>query len=291
ALHYTRGRGFFEQYKQDQAFEDYNLEPIDNAGDFINTTDLIRRRWLSNHFYGATFSVKYTDEKLEFIGGGAWNNYEGDHFGDIIWARYASQSEIRDRYYDDNSKKSDFNTYAKVTYSPIGKVSLFGDIQYRYVSYQANGDETGLVDDDFNFFNPKAGITYELGADQNLYFSYARAHREPNRNDYESGAPEPETLNDFELGWRYNTPKIRINANTYYMRYKNQLVLTGELNDVGAPLRENVGDSYRLGLEVDALVYLGDQFIVRPNLALSTNKNLDFFTHEDGEVKDLGNTD
>lgn len=291
ALHYTRGRGFFEQYKQDQAFEDYNLEPIDNAGDPINTTDLIRRRWLSNHFYGTTFSVKYTNEKLEFIGGGAWNNYEGDHFGDIIWARYASQSEIRDRYYDDNSKKSDFNTYAKVTYSPVEKVSLFGDIQYRYVSYQANGDETGLVDDDFNFFNPKAGITYELGADQNLYFSYARAHREPNRNDYESGAPEPETLNDFELGWRYNTPKIRINANTYYMRYKNQLVLTGELNDVGAPLRENVGDSYRLGLEVDALVYLGDQFIVRPNLALSTNKNLDFFTHEDGEVKDLGNTD
>ncbi|WP_417362264.1 TonB-dependent receptor [Galbibacter sp.] len=291
ALHYTRGRGFFEQYKQDQAFEDYNLEPIENSGTTINTTDLIRRRWLSNHFYGTTFSVNYNSQKLEFIGGGGWNNYEGDHFGDIIWARYASQSEKGDRYYDDNSKKTDFNTYAKVTYSATDKLSLFGDVQYRHVSYQANGDETGLVDDDFNFFNPKAGITYDLNANQNLYFSYARAHREPNRNDYESGDPKPETLNDFELGWRYSTSKIRINANTYYMRYKDQLVLTGELNDVGAPLRENVGDSYRLGLEVDALFYLGDQFIIRPNVALSTNKNLDFYTHEDGEVQELGNTD
>ena len=291
ALHYTRGRGFFEQYKQDQAFEDYNLDPIENSGTIINTTDLIRRRWLSNHFYGTTFSVNYNTQKLEFIAGGGWNTYEGDHFGDIIWARYASGSEMGDRYYDDNSKKRDFNTYAKITYSPLDKLSLFGDVQYRHVSYQANGDETGLVDDDFNFFNPKAGVTYDLNANQKLYFSYARAHREPNRNDYESGDPEPETLNDFELGWRYNTSKMRINANTYYMRYKNQLVLTGELNDVGAPLRENVGDSYRLGLEVDALFYLGDQFILRPNVALSANKNLDFYAHADGAVQELGNTD
>jgi iron complex outermembrane receptor protein len=291
ALHYTRGRGFFEQYKQDQAFEDYSLEPIDNSGNIINTTDLIRRRWLSNHFYGTTFSVKYKNENLELIGGGAWNQYEGDHFGEIIWARYASQSEIRDRYYDDNSKKSDFNTYVKLTYSPMENIHLFGDVQYRHVSYQANGNETGLVDDDFNFFNPKAGITYDINQNQNLYFSYARAHREPNRNDYESGDPEPETLNDFELGWRYRVNNMRVNANAYYMRYKNQLVLTGELNDVGAPLRRNVGDSYRLGLEVDALFYLGEKFILRPNLALSTNKNLDFLAHQDGQVKDLGNTD
>lgn len=291
ALHYTRGRGFFEQYKQDQAFEEYNLDPIENSGTTINTTDLIRQRWLSNHFYGTTFSVNYKGQNLEFIGGGGWNNYQGDHFGNIIWARYASQSEIGDRYYNDDSEKTDFNTYAKLTYTLGDKISLFGDVQYRHVSYQANGDETGLVDDNFDFFNPKAGITYDLSTNQNLYFSYARAHREPNRNDYESGDPEPETLNDFELGWRYNSSKVRINANTYYMRYKNQLVLTGELNDVGAPLRENVGDSYRLGLEVDALFYLGDQFILRPNVALSTNKNLDFYTHADGQVQDLGNTD
>jgi len=291
ALHYTRGRGFFEQYKQDQAFEDYNLDPIQNGENTINSTDLIRRKWLSNHFYGTTFSVNYQSQNIDFIAGGGWNNYEGDHFGDIIWARYASQSEIRDRYYNDNSEKSDFNTYAKLTYSPIEKLSLFGDIQYRHVRYKANGNETGLVDDDFNFFNPKAGITYDLASGQNLYFSYARAHREPNRNDYESGDPKPETLNDFELGWRYTSSKMRINANAYYMRYKNQLVLTGELNDVGAPLRENVGDSYRLGIEVDALFYFGEQFILRPNIALSTNKNLDFYAQLDGQVQELGNTD
>ncbi len=290
AVHYTRGRGFFEQYRQEEAFEDYDLEPIQNGEQTIAATDLIRQRWLSNHFYGTTFSVNFKNEQLEFTGGGAWNKYEGDHFGTIIWARYASQSEINDRYYDDNSKKTDFNTYAKLTYNLNDKLRLFGDVQYRHVSYQANGNETGLVDDDFNFFNPKAGITYDLSDTQNLYFSYARANREPNRNDYESGDPESETLNDFELGWRYVKPNMRINANTYYMRYKNQLVLTGELNDVGAPLRENVGDSYRLGLEIDAAFYFGDQFILRPNVALSTNKNLDFYTQRDGEVENLGNT-
>src|SRR5690606_27963718 len=144
ALHYTRGRGFFEQYKQDQAFEDYNLDPIQTGENTINSTDLIRRKWLSNHFYGTTFSVNYQSQNIDFIAGGGWNNYEGDHFGDIIWARYASQSEIRDRYYNDNSEKSDFNTYAKLTYSPIEKLSLFGDIQYRNVRYKANGNETGL---------------------------------------------------------------------------------------------------------------------------------------------------
>ncbi|WP_335966876.1 TonB-dependent receptor [Galbibacter sp. PAP.153] len=290
AIHYTRGRGFFEQYRQDDPFADYGLEPITIGDETVDTTDLVRRRWLSNHFYGTTFSAKYNNNKLEFIGGGAWNKYEGDHFGEIIWARYASNSEIRDRYYNDNSTKTDFNTYGKLTYRATDKLSLFADMQYRHVSYQANGNETGLVDDNFNFFNPKAGVTYHLNEAQNLYFSYARANREPNRNDYEAGDPEPETLNDFELGWRYASPTVKINANTYYMRYKNQLVLTGELNDVGAPLRENVGDSYRLGLEVDATFFFADKFLLKPNFALSTNKNLDFYTQTDGNLNNLGTT-
>ncbi|MDG3583053.1 TonB-dependent receptor [Galbibacter pacificus] len=290
AIHYTRGRGFFEQYRQDDPFADYGLEPITIGDETVDTTDLVRRRWLSNHFYGTTFSAKYNNDKLEFIGGGAWNKYEGDHFGEIIWARYASNSEIRDRYYNDNSTKTDFNTYGKLTYWATDKLSLYADMQYRHVSYQANGNETGLVDDNFNFFNPKAGVTYHLNEVQNLYFSYARASREPNRNDYEAGDPEPETLNDFELGWRYASPTVKINANTYYMRYKNQLVLTGELNDVGAPLRENVGDSYRLGLEVDATFFFTDKFLLKPNFALSTNKNLDFYTQTDGNLNNLGTT-
>ena len=158
------------------------------------------------------------------------------------------------------------------------------------MSYEANGEDTGLVDDTFNFFNPKAGLTFDLNPNNNFYFSYARANREPNRNDYENGNPRPERLNDFELGWRYINPSVQINTNVYYMRYKDQLVLTGELNDVGAPLRANVGDSYRLGLEIDANITLGDKWMIRPNVALSSNKNIDFIFQRDGTIQNLGNT-
>ena len=156
--------------------------------------------------------------------------------------------------------------------------------------YKANGEETGLVDDTFNFFNPKAGITYDLDPNNNFYFSYAVANREPNRNDYESGSPRPERLNDFELGWRYISSDVQVNTNVYYMNYKDQLVLTGELNDVGAPLRANIGDSYRLGLEVDASIRFNDKFKLRPNIALSSNKNKDFIFQRDGVLQELGNT-
>ncbi len=290
ALHYTRGRGYFEQYREDDDFSDYGLEPISLGGETINTTDLIRRRWLDNHFYGTVFSATYNKENLKLILGGGYNEYKGDHFGEIIWARYASQSEIRDKYYDDNSTKTDFNTYAKANYQLDDQWSVFGDMQYRRVGYEANGEDTGLVDDTFNFFNPKAGITFNLNSNNNFYLSYARANREPNRNDYENGSPKPEQLNDYELGWRFVSPDIQLNTNVYYMRYKDQLVLTGELNDVGAPLRANVGDSYRLGLEVDANIRLGRKFRIQPNVALSDNRNVDFFFQRDGVLQNLGNT-
>ncbi|MDX1315111.1 MAG: TonB-dependent receptor, partial [Eudoraea sp.] len=188
------------------------------------------------------------------------------------------------------SRKTDFNLFAKINYSLNDRWRLFADMQYRTVSYEANGAETGIVDDTFNFFNPKAGLTYTLNRNNNLYFSYAVAQREPNRNDYENGNPRPEKLNDFELGWRYLDPDFQLNANVYYMRYKDQLVLTGELNDVGAPLRANVGDSYRLGIELEANINLGDQFNWQPNIALSSNKNIDFVFQRDGNLQNLGNT-
>ncbi|MBO0321296.1 TonB-dependent receptor [Muricauda sp. CAU 1633] len=290
ALHYTRGRGFFEQYREDEDFGDYGLEPIALGGETVETTDLIRRRWLDNDFYGTVFSATYNKDNLRLILGGGYNEYKGDHFGEIIWARYASGSEIGDRYYEDNSTKTDLNVYAKANFQLNNKWSIFGDVQYRGVGYEANGDDTGLVDDTFNFFNPKAGITFDLNPNNNFYLSYARANREPNRNDYENGSPKPEKLNDFELGWRYISPDFQLNTNVYYMRYKDQLVLTGELNDVGAPLRANVGDSYRLGLEVDANLRLGNKFRLRPNVALSDNRNIDFFFQRDGALQDLGNT-
>ena len=290
AFHYTRGRGFFEQFREDDDFATYGFTPLEVDGETVNTTDLIRRRWLDNDFYGTVFSAQYAKDQLDLIVGGGWNNYLGDHFGEVIWARFASDSEIRDRYYDDDSQKSDFNIYAKGNYVVKNQWRIFGDFQYRCVGYSANGEDTGLVDDTFNFFNPKAGITYNLDPENNFYFSYALAQREPNRNDYENGSPKPEKLNDFELGWRYLTQRTSLNTNLYYMRYKDQLVLTGELNDVGAPLRANVGDSYRLGLEVDARFSLGQKFVWQPNLALSLNRNIDFVFQRDSVLENLGNT-
>lgn len=271
ALHYTKGKGYYENYKEDADMADYNLSPVGA----ITTTDLIRQKWLDNDFYGTTFSAKYKTEKLDVILGGGWNKYEGDHYGKVIWARYASQSELGDHYYDDFSTKTDGNIFAKANYQFTEKLSFYGDLQYRRVTYKANSAETGLVDDDFNFFNPKAGLNYEINQKNTLYFSYARANREPNRTDYEGGNVKPEKLNDFELGWRFNSEKFQLNSNFYYMGYRDQLILTGTLDDVGNPIRSNTEKSYRLGFEFDATIALSEKFIIRPNFTLSSNKNVD----------------
>ncbi|WP_426486462.1 TonB-dependent receptor [Flavobacterium sp. 2] len=271
AVHYTKGKGYYENYKEDADMADYNLDPVGA----VTTTDLVRQKWLDNDFYGTTFSVKYKDEKLDVIFGGGWNKYEGDHYGKVIWARYASNSELGDHYYDDFSTKTDGNIFAKANYQFTEKLSFYGDLQYRNVKYKANSAETGLVDDNFNFFNPKAGLNYAFNDKNTLYFSYARANREPNRTDYEGGNVKPEKLNDFELGWRFNSENFQLNSNFYYMAYKDQLILTGTLDDVGAPIRSNTDKSYRLGFEFDATIKLSEQFILRPNFTLSSNKNVD----------------
>nr|WP_314896162.1 TonB-dependent receptor [uncultured Flavobacterium sp.] len=286
AFHYTKGKGYYENYKEDADFADYGLQPVGA----ITTTDLIRQKWLDNDFYGTTFSANYADEKLDVIFGGAYNKYEGDHFGKVIWARYASQSELGDHYYDDFATKTDGNVFAKANYQITEKISLFGDLQFRSVQYKANSYETGLVNDTFNFFNPKAGLNFDINAKSKLYFSYARANREPNRTDYENGSPRPEKLDDFELGLRHASAKVKWNANIYYMGYKNQLILTGELDDVGSPIRKNSGDSYRLGLEIDAAIAVLDNLIIRPNVTISTNKNKDFYFKRDGVLSPLGDT-
>ncbi len=277
ALHYTKGKGYYENYKEDADMAEYGLNPVGT----ITTTDLVRQKWLDNDFYGTTFSAKYVTEKLDVILGGGWNKYEGDHFGKVIWARYASQSELGDHYYDDYSTKTDGNIFAKANYQFTEKLSFYGDLQYRNVKYKANSAETGLVDDNFNFFNPKAGLNYAFTQNSTLYFSYARANREPNRTDYEGGNVKPEKLNDYELGWRFNTEKFQLNSNIYYMAYKDQLILTGRLDDVGNPIRANTEKSYRLGFEFDATIALSEKFTLRPNFTLSSNKNVDLAV--DGE--------
>jgi iron complex outermembrane receptor protein len=283
AFHYTKGKGFYENYKEDADFSDYGLLPLGP----VVTTDLIRQKWLDNDFYGTTFSANYKEEKLDVIFGGGYNKYEGAHFGKVIWARFASQSELGDHYYDDFATKTDGTVFAKANYQISEKISLFGDLQLRNVHYKANSYDTGLVNDSFNFFNPKAGLNYTVNDKSTLYLSYARANREPNRTDYEGGNVKPEKLNDFELGWRFAGDKVKFNSNVYYMAYKDQLILTGKLDDVGSPIRANSEKSYRLGLEVDATISLSEQFIVRPNFTLSSNKNIDLAV----EGENYGTTD
>lgn len=293
-FHYTYGRGYFEQFKEDDDFSTYGFEPINIDGNLVENGDVIRRRWLDNDFYGTTFSVNYKNEKSDIILGGAYNKYIGDHFGEVIWAQYASNSEIRDRYYDGTGKKTEFNVFSKGTFKLDSKFSLYADLQLRSINYETNGINSDLnefnVDDSFTFFNPKLGLNYKLNNQNSLYASFARANREPNRTDYENGNPKPEQLNDFELGWRLNKENMVINTNIYYMHYNDQLVLTGAVDDVGAPIRKNSGKSYRLGIEIDASIKLSEKFVLNPNIALSTNKNKDFTRSLDGELVDLGNT-
>lgn len=290
AIHYTWGRGYYEQYKEEQDFEDYGFSEITIGEETINTTNLIRRKWLDNDFYGSTFSIAYkNNSNLNITHGGSFNIYKGDHFGEVIWAQYASDSEIREHYYDFFGDKTEFNLFSKANYRASDKLSLFVDLQIRNINYEATGEFTD-VNDSFTFFNPKAGLSYTLNKNNNVYLSYALANREPNRTDYENGNPKPERLHDFELGWRLKTKKASLSTNMYFMKYKDQLVLTGALDDVGSPIRSNVGDSSRLGLEIDGQIELSKQINVQANIALSTNKNDDFISSHDGEIVNLGST-
>ncbi len=286
-VNYTFGRGYYEQYKEDQNFSEYGFSDIVIGGTTISETDLIRRKWLDNDFYVLNASANYNKQKLDITFGSSYSYYQGDHFGEVIWAEYASDSAIRHRYYDNTSYKSDISFFTKADIKLNSKILLYGDLQVRNVTYKANA--LG-VDDSFTFFNPKAGLTFKINNYNSLYASYARANREPNRTDYENGDPESETLNDFELGWRVNKKNFNVNTNLYYMRYENQLVLTGELDLVGAGIRENVGKSYRLGIEVDAQVKLSKMFSIQPNMSISINRNKDFYAQWNGELHNFGNT-
>ena len=293
-FNYTYGRGYYEQYKEDQDFKFYNFEPIEIGGEVINTTDLIRRRWLDNDYYVVNANANYKKDELDITTGVFYSHYDGDHFGEVIWAKYASTSEIRDRYYEGNGKKDEFTVFAKATYKFNEKWSAYGDLQGRFLTYRTSGltsDSLPLeVDEKYNFFNPKAGLTYELSNKNQLYASYGKAHREPRRADFENGITKPEKLDDYELGWRFKAKKNTVNTNIYFMNYKDQLVLTGAIDDTGAPVRATSGKSYRLGIEIDAIFLVCDNFSVLPNLALSSNKNIDFVSPIDGELVNLGTT-
>ena len=296
-VNYTYGRGYFEQYREDDDFATYGFNELTVNGTTVNTTDLIRRRWLDNNFYVLNASANYKNNGLDMIFGTSISHYKGDHFGEVIWAEFASQSEIRDRYYNGNSRKNDVSGFAKANYKLNNKISLYGDLQIRNVTYKTRGTSSDVIpfelDKNFSFFNPKAGITYELNDKNDFYFSYARANREPNRTDFESNPNiKPEQLNDFELGWRYKpTNGFSFNANSYFMLYNEQLVLTGQLDDVGNTIRTNSGSSYRIGLELETVIPVSSKFAIQSNMTLSTNKNEETIVSRNGALVNLGKTD
>jgi iron complex outermembrane receptor protein len=285
ALHYTQGEGYYEEFRVANKLSDYGLNPVVIGGTTVSSTDLIRRRWLDNDFYGVTYAFNYIPQKnLNFTLGGAYNEYKGAHFGQIIWAQYASNGNPDRHYYDNEGFKTDFNTYGKVNYSPVEALSLFADLQYRRVYYDIAGTENKLntlaINETLNFFNPKFGATYFINQQSNLYASFSVANKEPNRDDYTDAAvgtfPKPEKLNDVELGYRFKNSKFNVGANAYGMFYKDQLVVTGKINDVGGNYRQNVDKSYRLGIELDGSYTISKQFVVNANAAFSRNKIKNF---------------
>ena len=280
SLHYTYGRGYYEQFRTKDDLSDYKLNPVIFSNDTVKSTDLIRRRWLDNHFYGGVYSLNYSTKKADFTLGGGYNEYVGDHFGEIIWAEFSSNSSIREKYYDNRGKKTDFNSYLKSEFSVTSKINGFIDIQVRSIDYSNTGIDNDLrdldVDTSFVFFNPKFGLNYQISDRILAYGSFSVANREPVRNDFidnpKNAQPNPETLYDYEAGLEGRFKKFMGQANFFYMDYRNQLVLTGGLNDVGSSVRDNVESSYRAGLELSGSIKLTKRFEWSLNTTLSQNK-------------------
>jgi iron complex outermembrane receptor protein len=311
SLFYTGGNGYYEEYKENQSLSDYLITPPVIGDITITNSDLIRRKWLDNGFYGMTFAIDHKEITRDFTFGGGYNVYDGKHFGQVIWIRDAGTSEINHEWYRGKGLKKDLNLFAKCNYELAENLNLFLDLQYREINYDIKGtddkyDTNGNLIDlkqshNFEFFNPKVGLYYQLNEKQNLYINFARANREPNRDNYVDADPgkEPkyETLNDFELGYKYKSKHLSFGVNAYYMLYQNQLILTGEINDVGAPIMTNVDNSYRAGLELMAGMKLTDKLKWDVNLTLSQNKIKDFNEYVDdwdngGQVATtLGTTD
>ena len=289
ALFYVRGKGYYEQYKEDRSFSSYGLDDIIIGGDTITRTELVQQKWLDNHYYGITWSVNYQQGKLDLVAGGGWNQYDGDHYGKVIWAEYASNMPKDYEWYTNNGLKSDLNFYAKANYQLIPEINIYGDLQYRLIHYKIDGTHDNLADisqeHNFNFFNPKLGLVYDINNQQSAYFTFGIANREPNRSAYRDAIPgdEPsyETLFDYELGYKYSTTWLALAGNLFYMDYNNQLVLTGKINNVGDPIFTNVKDSYRTGIELQAGIKILKNLRWNLNAAFSSNKISNFIAYVD----------
>ncbi|MEO8406624.1 MAG: TonB-dependent receptor [Chitinophagaceae bacterium] len=271
----TRGLGYYENYKGGQAFANYGLPDLVIGGTTIEETDLVRQKWLDNYFYGQIASAQYKKDKTIFTLGGGWTRYDGNHHGNITWAQYGFDKDYK--YYDNDAHKTDINAFAKWQYELTSNWNLFTDLQYRHVQHKMDGFDGNpslLIDRKFDFINPKAGISYIKNGWQ-AYFSYALANKEPNRDDFEaspSAQPKQETLYNFETGIEKRSSNWNASATLYYMLYKDQLVLTGMINDVGAYTRVNVPNSYRAGIELQAGYVITKSVNIAGNFSVSRNK-------------------
>jgi len=294
-LHYTRGLGYYENYNSNQEFSDYGIPPSTIGNEKVTTGDLVSRKWLDNDFYGFVSELNGKVNQWDLNFGLVANQYYGRHYGQIISGSNLQQLSLPVEYYRNNATKSEISGYAKALYR-FGDFEVFGDIQLRNIIYKsnvvlANPEEAPVFDKKYTFFNPKAGINYHLDGGV-LYFSYANAHREPVRNDIVANPDiKPEKLHDFELGYNKTFGNLSLTANAYYMLYKDQLVLSGAINNVGAPLRQNVGKSYRAGIEVGAGYSFTEKFNVLMNATFSQNKNKDYIIQlSKTEIQHLGTT-
>ncbi len=289
ALHYTAGKGFYEEYKEDASLENYGLPLFETEGLSVSESDLIRRKWLTNDFYGIVYSVKYRKNKIDAAAGGGINLYSGDHFGEIVWMKYAGNVPKDHQWYFNNGEKAEMSVYGKLNYSLSDRATAFGDMQYRYIRYTMKGHDDDLKnlgqEHTFNFINPKAGLFWNISQNHDAYISFSVANREPTRADFKEAAgdpdatPKPETLYDTEIGYKFRSGMAATGLNFYVMYYSDQLVPTGELSNVGYPIMTNVGKSYRLGMEVSAGLKPADFIDWSFNLTLSRNKIIDFVEH------------
>jgi iron complex outermembrane receptor protein len=307
ALHYTKGYGYYEEYKVKEKYSKYGLPNFTTTNDTIKKTDLIRRKYLDNDFYGLTYSLNYNDKnRINLTFGGAYNNYTGRHFGNIIWMQYAGNIPINYEWYRNKGLKTDFNTFVKINYKLNENIVPYIDLQYRTINYTIDGIHKDLrilnQQHDFNFFNPKFGLIYFINDNSNAYISYAVAHREPNRDNFVDAPlskpfPVAEKLQNIELGYELKNQYYILKPNIFFMNYKDQLVLTGEINDVGEAIMTNVPESYRLGLEITFGIKPVRKISWEGNISFSKNKIKNFTAYVDDwdtgiqRTENLGETD
>ena len=279
ALHYTKGKGYYESLKTNADFSKFNLPDAIFNTDTITSSDFITQKWLDNDFYGVTYSLKYNKNKINAVIGGGWNQYSGNHYGDIIWAKIVTFDSEKYRWYKGTGDKTDLNTFLKLNYLITNRLNLYADLQLRKINYSIGGFDDNLTDikqnHKYNFFNPKAGVMYDLNEKQKIYASFGISQREPDRSNFTDAdpgkTPKPERLSDYEAGYEFRSSKFLFKGNLFFMNYIDQLILTGEINNVGDPVLTNVSKSYRQGIELESGIQILKNLNWYGNITFSRN--------------------